>query len=231
MTSVTERVAAARERMAEACRRAGRAPGAVRLVAAAKTQPVAAVAEAVAAGVDAVGENRVQEAAAKRPFFSATPPWHLIGPLQQNKARAALELFDIIETVDRPAIADRLEFLLAPTGRTMPVFIEVNIGEEPQKSGVLPGATLALMEHLLTRCPHLRLEGLMAIPPYHPDPAHSRPYFASLRALADRVAAAAGLPHLELSMGMSEDFEIAIEEGATLVRLGRVVFGERPARG
>lgn len=225
------RVAAAREQMAEACRRAGRPAGEVRLVAATKTQPVAAVAEAVAAGVDAIGENRVQEAAAKRPFLPAAPPWHLIGPLQQNKARTALALFDLIETVDRPAIADRLESLLAPAGRVVPVFIEVNIGEEPQKSGVLPGATLLLAEHLTARCPHLRLEGLMTIPPYHPDPARSRPYFAALRALAERVASAVGLPRLELSMGMSEDFQIAIEEGATLVRLGRVLFGTRPARG
>lgn len=227
MTAVAQRVAEVRRRIAEACRRCGRDAGEVRLVAVSKTQPAAAVAEALAAGVDAVGENRVQEAAAKRPLFPPHPPWHLIGPLQQNKARAALQVFDVIETVDRPAIADRLERLLAATSRVLPVLIEVNAGDEPQKSGVAPAGLLPLVEYLLRHCPHLRLEGLMAIPPYHPDPERSRPYFAALRSLGERVAAATGAKRLELSMGMSEDFEIAIEEGATLVRLGRVIFGER----
>jgi pyridoxal phosphate enzyme (YggS family) len=185
------------------------------------------VLEAVAAGADAIGENRVQEAAAKRPAVRGATPWHLIGPLQRNKARSALELFDVIETVDRLELADRLEALLAGGTRTLPVFLEVNVGGEAQKSGVLPDAALGLVERIVARCPHLSVRGVMTVPPYDPDPERSRPVFAALRRLAGEIAARTGLPALELSMGMSEDFEVAVEEGATLVRLGRVVFGER----
>jgi PLP dependent protein len=224
--SIAENVAAVRERIAAACVRAGRRDREVRLVAASKTQPAAALLEAIAAGVDALGENRVQEAAEKLPLVGAKVPWHLIGPLQRNKAKAALELFDVIETVDRAELADRLETLLAPGGRVVPVFLEVNIGEEPQKSGVLPSGLAALSDHLAAHCPHLRPAGVMAVPPYDPAPARSRPYFARLRELAGGLAR----EPLEISMGMSEDFEVAVEEGATLVRLGRVVFGERVTR-
>jgi PLP dependent protein len=221
--TVAGNVAAARERIAAACARAGRQPGDVRIVAASKTQPVPALLEAIAAGVDAIGENRVQEAVEKRPRVGAPVPWHLIGPLQRNKAKLAIELFDVVETVDRAELADRLETLLAPLSRTLPVFLEVNIGEEAQKSGVLPARAPALAAQLAERCPHLRLAGIMAVPPYHPDPERSRPHFARLRELAARLAPEG----LEISMGMSEDYEVAIEEGATIVRLGRVLFGER----
>jgi len=224
--SIADRVAAARETIAAACARAGRQPGEVRIVAASKTQPVEAVREAITAGVDAIGENRVQEAAAKRLQVGGGVPWHLIGPLQRNKARAAIELFDVVETVDRGELADRLETLLAPAGRLLPVLLEVNIGAEPQKSGVLPDAAAALADHMARRCPHLRLDGVMAVPPWDADPERARPYFAALRELARTLASDPGRP-LELSMGMSEDFHIAVEEGATLVRLGRVIFGER----
>jgi hypothetical protein len=221
--SIAGNVAAARERIAAACAQVGRQPGEVRIVAASKTQPVAAIAEAIAAGVDAIGENRVQEAVEKRPLTGAPVPWHLIGPLQRNKAKVALDVFDLVETVDRGELADRLEALLAPERRVLPVFIEVNIGGEPQKSGVLAAHAPALVEHLAGRCPHLRLAGVMAVPPYHPDPERSRPHFARLRELAARLAP----ERLEISMGMSEDYEVAVEEGATIVRLGRVLFGER----
>jgi pyridoxal phosphate enzyme (YggS family) len=229
MTAVAVRLAAVRERIADAAARSGRRPADVRIVAASKTQPAGAVAEAVAAGADAVGENRVQEAVAKRPLVGGDTPWHLIGPLQRNKARHALEVFDLIETVDRPELADRLESLLAGTSRVVPVFLEINVGGEAQKTGITPDAALALAGHVVARCPHLRLIGLMTVPPWHPEPERSRPHFAALRRLAERLAAGHGLPSLELSMGMSEDFEVAIEEGATLVRLGRVLFGERQA--
>jgi pyridoxal phosphate enzyme (YggS family) len=221
--SIEGNVAAARERIAAACARAGRQPSEVRIVAASKTQPAAALLEAIAAGVDAVGENRVQEAAEKRPLVGAPVPWHLIGPLQRNKVKLALELFDVVETVDRAELADRLEALLAPASRVLPVFLEVNIGGEPQKSGVLPALAPALAAQLAERCPHLLLAGVMAVPPYHPDPERSRPHFARLRELA----ALLGPEGLEISMGMSEDYEVAVEEGATIVRLGRVLFGER----
>ena len=225
--SVAENVARVRERIAAACARSGRDPAAVRILAVSKTQPAAAVDEALAAGVDAVGENRVQEAAAKRPLVVRPAAWHLVGPLQRNKARSALDLFDLIETVDRVELADRLEALLAEGGRELPVFLEVNVGGETQKSGVAPDSLPALAGHVARRCPHLRLRGLMTVPPYDPDPERSRPIFAALRCQGETVAAACGLPPLELSMGMSEDFAVAVEEGATWVRLGRVLFGER----
>jgi hypothetical protein len=225
--SIAANVAAARERIAAACARVGRDPAAVRIVAASKTQPPAAIAAAIAAGVDAIGENRVQEAAAKRPLVAGGPPWLLIGPLQRNKVKAALEVFDAIHTVDRPELADRLEAMLAGHSRVLPVHLEINIGGEPQKSGIMPDAALRLAELVVSRCPHLAVAGLLAVPPWDPDPERSRPHFAALRALSERLAAALGMARLELSMGMSEDFEIAVEEGATAVRLGRVLFGER----
>jgi hypothetical protein len=149
--------------------------------------------------------------------------------LQRNKARQALVHFDLIETVDRPELADRIESLLAPLARVLPVFIEVNIGGEAQKSGAAPASSAALLEHLLARCPHLRLEGLMTVPPYDPDPERSRPHFAALRRLAAELASRFDAGPLALSMGMSEDFEVAVEEGAAWIRLGRVLFGERRA--
>lgn len=225
--SVAENLGRVRERIARACGRAGRDPGSVLIVAVSKTQPAEAVAAAVAAGADAIGENRVQEAAAKRPLVSGNTPWHLVGPLQRNKAKLALQLFDLVETVDRPELADRLETLLALEDRSMPVFMEVNIGGEAQKSGVVPVATPSLAEYLLARCHHLRLAGLMTVPPYDVDPERSRPHFAALRTLGRDLAERFSLPTLDLSMGMSEDFEVAVEEGATVVRLGRVLFGER----
>ncbi len=225
--SVAENLAQVRERIAAACARAGRDPGSVRIVGVSKTQSADAATEAIAAGVDAIGENRVQEAAAKRPLVAGTASWHLIGPLQRNKARAALELFDVVETIDRPELADRLEGLLAAGGRVLPVFLEVNVGAEAQKSGVTADAAPGLAEHVLGRCPHLCLAGVMTVPPYDSDPERSRPHFAALRRLAGDLAARFGIPPLGLSMGMSEDFEVAVEEGATLVRLGRILFGER----
>ena len=225
--TIAENLREVRERMGAACARVGREVAGVRLVAVSKTQPAEMVAEILALGVDAIGENRVQEAAAKRALVPACAPWHLLGPLQRNKARLALDTFDCIESMDRVEIADRLELLLAPEGRVLPVFIEVNIGGEPQKSGVLPGQAPVLAGHVLSLCPHLRLDGLMCIPPYDPDPEQSRRHFACLRELGERLARELGLPRLELSMGMSEDFEVAIEEGADWVRVGRALFGER----
>lgn len=221
------RLALVRERIAAACQRSGRDPASVRIVAVTKTQPVSRVAEAMAAGVDAIGENRVQEAAGKRPHLASTVPWHLIGPLQRNKARQALELFDVIQTVDRPGLADRLESLVAPLPRVVPVFLEVNIGGELSKHGAPPEEVESLLSHVITRCPHLAVRGLMTVPPWSADPEQVRPYFRQLRQLAERLAARLGLANLELSMGMSDDFEVAVEEGASWVRLGRVLFGER----
>jgi len=227
MTSFADRLAAVRARIADACRLAGRDPREIGIVAVSKTQPAAAVVAAIAAGVEAIGENRVQEAISKRPGVPAGPPWHLIGPLQRNKARQALDTFDLIETVDRSEIADRIEALLATTSRVVPVFLEINVGGEEQKSGVTPAQAPLLVDHIVAACPHLALTGVMTVPPYHPDPERSRPVFAALYMLADDLARRAGVARFELSMGMSEDFPVAVQEGATLVRLGRVLFGER----
>lgn len=227
MSTIAANVAAVRERIAQACAKAGRNPQEVRILAATKTQPAALVEEAIAAGVDAIGENRVQEAAAKRPVVRLEASWHLVGPLQRNKAKKAIELFDLIATVDRIPLADTLEQLLASRGKVMPVMVEVNLGREPQKSGALEEDLAPLVAHILKGCPHLSLTGLLTVPPYHPDPERSRPFFRRLCELAHRVQTAFHLPPLELSMGMSEDFWVAVEEGATWVRLGRVLFGER----
>ncbi|MFN3414639.1 MAG: YggS family pyridoxal phosphate-dependent enzyme, partial [Thermoanaerobaculum sp.] len=185
------------------------------------------VEEAIAAGVDAIGENRVQEAAEKRPAVHLPALWHLVGPLQRNKAKKAIELFDLIATVDRVSLAETLEKHLAERAKVMPVMVEVNVGREPQKSGVLEEELAPLVTHLLSRCPHLQLLGLLTVPPYHPDPERSRPYFRRLRELAYQLESAFHLPTLQLSMGMSEDFWVAVEEGASWVRLGRALFGER----
>jgi len=225
--SVAGNLAQARERIAAACARTGRDPAGVRVLAVSKTQPATMVEEAIAAGVDAIGENRVQEAAAKRPAVRGKAVWHLVGPLQRNKAALAIELFDLIETVERVELADRLESLLATRQQRLSVFLEVNIGGEEQKSGVAPAGAAALAAHVIERCPSLRLEGLMTVPPYHPEPERSRPYFAVLRQLAAVLASRFGLPPLELSMGMSEDYAVAVEEGASWVRLGRALFGAR----
>lgn len=227
MTDIAAALAEVRERIAEACGRCGRSPQEVRILAVTKTHPAAVVRQAIAAGVDAVAENRVQEALTKRPEVPETIPWHLVGPLQRNKARRALELFDVIQSMDRLAVADRLEALASPLDLHVPVFVDVNVGEEPQKSGVTVDQAAGLVEAVLTTCPHLSLQGLMTIPPYHPDPQHSRPYYVRLRKLGDELSARFGLPVMELSMGMSEDFEVAVEEGATWVRLGRVLLGAR----
>jgi PLP dependent protein len=228
--SVARNLEGVRARIGAACSRVGRDPATVRIVAVSKTQPAAAVVEAITAGADAIGENRVQEAATKRPLVAGATPWHLIGPLQRNKAKTALDFFDVVETVDRLEIAARLEALLASSARVLPVFVEVNVGGEAQKSGVDAAAAPALVAHVLESCPHIELRGLMTVPPYDPDPGRSRPHFAELRRIAGEIAGRFGLPALDLSMGMSEDFEVAIEEGATVVRLGRILFGERRPR-
>jgi hypothetical protein len=225
--TVAANLAAVKERIWAACRRSGRDPAEVRIVAVTKTHPAETVAEAIAAGVEAIGENRVQEAAAKRSLVASAVPWHLIGPLQRNKARLALETFQVIQTVDRPAIADRLEQLASEGGVRCPVFLEVNIAGEATKHGVAPGAARALLEHVVTRCPHLVLQGLMTVPPWSEDPQEVRPHFVALARLAEQLSSLEGVGWLELSMGMSDDFEVAVEEGAHWVRLGRVLFGQR----
>ncbi len=230
--SVARRLALIRERVAEAALRKGRRPEEIKILGASKAQPPEKIREAVEAGLEILGENYVQEAEKKKALLSDLPvSWHLIGYLQKNKARKALQLFDLIQTVDRPEIAQRLSRLAQEMGRTLPVFIEVNVGGEETKAGILPEKVPDLVR-LIKDLPALDLQGLMTIPPYSPDPEDSRKFFRKLRELKEQVEDFYELKHpLELSMGMSHDYEVAVEEGATLVRIGTALFGPRPPKG
>jgi len=218
---VRENVAAVRSRIAAACSRAGRRTDAVTLIAVSKTFPASAVDEAIDAGITAIGENRVQEAREKRPLVRAAAPavWHLIGHLQSNKAKEAVRLFDVIQTVDSLELAGKIARAAEIEGKRQEILLEVNIGGEAQKNGATKGVIPDLAA-AVKAMPSLHLRGLMAIPPVG-TPDQTRPYFRELRGLRDEL----GLEHL--SMGMSEDFDVAIEEGATLVRVGRAIFGSR----
>jgi PLP dependent protein len=218
-------------RVAEAAERGGRSPKDVALLAVTKGHPAGLVVNAAKAGFALFGENRVGEGVRKieavRPRFPGLV-WRLIGPLQTNKARPALQFFSAIESLDRERLAARLEGLLSAEGRRMPVLLELNLGGEPTKSGVSPEAAEGLALAAVA-CEHLDVRGLMAVPPFQDEPELSRPYFRRLRETRDRLADRLGRPLPELSMGMSHDFEVAIEEGATEVRLGTALFGARPA--
>ncbi len=215
--------------IAEAAARAGRRPEEVALMAVTKTQAAETVAGAARAGITRFGENRVQEGVAKIEALRGRFPdleWRLIGPLQTNKAKTALQWFGVIETLDRERLAARLEALLSETGGMLPVLLEINVGREESKSGALPAEAPRLYEAALAAA-HLDVRGLMAVPPYDPDPEKSRPFFRRLRALRDTLAARYGRPLPELSMGMSHDFAVAVEEGSTEVRIGTALFGPR----
>lgn len=234
MASIRERLESVQERIAAAARRAGRRPEEIRLVAVSKTQSPERMGEAIEAGAGILGENRVQEAREKReamdPAVAGRAQWHLIGTLQQNKARQVPGLFDVVETLDSLPLAEELARRVQASGGTaLEVFLQVNTGEEAQKGGVAPAEVPGLLEEI-ARLEVLRVRGLMCIPPLGRVPEESRPHFRLLRKFRDE-AQARGFPALrELSMGMSADFEIAIEEGATLVRIGTAIFGPRPAR-
>ena len=212
-------IAALEARIAAACERAGRARGDVRLVAVSKTFPAADVEHAIAAGMTVVGENKVQEARDKKPSVAGNPRWHLIGHLQSNKAKDAVRLFDVIQTVDSIELAEKIAKAAESAGKQQEVLLQVNVGRESQKSGAEPETVAGLVTRI-GALPSLRLSGLMAIPPAA-EPDDVRPHFRALRAMRDDL----GLT--ELSMGMTDDFEIAIEEGATIVRVGRAIFGSR----
>jgi PLP dependent protein len=211
-----EKVAA---RVAAACKRSGRNAADITLVAVTKTLPAEAVEAVIAAGATDVGENRVQEGRDKKPAVAGRARWHLIGHLQSNKAKDAVRLFEVIETIDSVDLAQRVAAAAEKQGKRQEVLLEVNIGREPQKNGAEPDDVPSLVKEIAA-IPALHLRGLMAIPP-HGEPEATRPWFRALRQLRDRV----GLE--QLSMGMTEDFEVAIEEGSTIVRVGRAIFGER----
>jgi PLP dependent protein len=218
MTDVRENCRRILDRIHDAAAKSGRGPSAVRLIAVTKKVPVERIREAIAAGISNIGENRLQEALPKRLALSDVPlTWHFIGHLQTNKAKKAAEEFDWIQCVDRPELAEKLNQAAA---KTLPVLIEVKLEDEPSKSGI-PEQSLRGFIDQFSGWGRLSLQGLMAIPPLFENAEDVRPYFRRLRALAEQH----GLR--ELSMGMSNDFEVAIEEGATMVRVGTALFGER----
>lgn len=227
--SIKENIERVRERIMAACRRSGRQPEDVKLIAISKTFPAERIREAYEAGLRDFGENRVQEADAKRPALAdLTITWHLVGHLQTNKAKSARELFHWIHSVDSLRLAEKLDKSAVCSGERLPVLLEVNLGEELSKSGVREAEVMPLAEQI-SRLATLELRGLMGIPPFSEDAEQSRPHFRRLREAARKLEAAnlPGVSMHELSMGMSHDFEVAIEEGATMIRVGTAIFGER----
>ncbi|HEV8306998.1 MAG TPA: YggS family pyridoxal phosphate-dependent enzyme [Methylomirabilota bacterium] len=220
-------VAAVRERVARAAERAGRRPDAVLIVAVSKTVPVERIQAAIDAGVPALGENRVQEAREKIAVLGRSVPWHLVGHLQTNKVRDALACFDVIQSLDRLPLAETLSARAVREGRRAEVLVQVNVADESSKGGFRPAALRPALE-AMAGMPGLRLRGLMTIPPLPRDPEESRPYYRELAKLRETARGWGLGPDLgELSMGMSGDFEVAVEEGATLVRVGTAIFGPR----
>ena len=225
VSGIRKRLAEVRRRIDAAAGRSGRTAEAVTLVAVSKTMSVEAIREAVAAGVTVLGENRVQEARDKIAALAGVAEWHLVGHLQTNKAKLAVGLFQRIHSLDSVRLAEELERHARETGRRVRCLIQVNVGGEEQKSGAPESGVRPLLE-AANRLPHILVEGLMAIPPFLSDPEAIRPYFRRLRLLRDELARE-GFSLPDLSMGMTQDFEVAIEEGATLVRVGTAVFGPR----
>ena len=223
--SIAERLALVRARVAEAALRAGRRPESVRLLAVSKTKTIEEVRAAHAAGQRELGENYVQELVTKAAALSDLPDvrWHVIGPLQRNKVKQIVSVASLVHTVDRASLAEEIERRAAAIDRVIPVLLEVNVSGEASKAGCSPEEAPALAA-AVRAMPHVKLEGLMTIPPDTDDREEARPFFRALRELRDHLGG--DLP--ELSMGMSHDFEIAIEEGATIVRVGTAIFGARP---
>lgn len=215
-------------RIAAACAAAGRDPASVRLMAVSKTQPAAAVEEAAAAGQRLFGENYVQEFVAKAEGVRAAVEWHFIGALQSNKVKYLVGKVAMIHSVDRLSLAEELDRQWGKLGKTVEILIEVNLGAEESKAGTGETEVLELVRRIAL-LPHLRIRGLMLLPPFLDDLEAVRPYFRRLRELGQRIDALAlpGVEMAELSMGMSHDFEVAISEGATLVRVGTAIFGSR----
>jgi pyridoxal phosphate enzyme (YggS family) len=232
LAGLAARFAAVQARIHAAATRAGRSPQDVALIAISKTHPANLVRSLIELGATDLGENRVQEAEEKIPEVGQTNArWHLVGHLQANKARRALSLFDVIHSLDSIDLARRLDRLCIEVGRqSLPVLIQVDLGGEQTKSGINEQELPRLAE-TVQQLEHLELIGLMTLPPFFDDPEQARPYFRKLRELRDELARNGGFGERggELSMGMTHDFEVAIEEGATMVRIGTAIFGERNA--
>ena len=231
--SIADNIARIRESISQAAARAGRSPDSVILMAVSKVVEPERIRQAYQAGIRVFGENRVQEFDDKAPAIKdlENTEWHLIGHLQTNKAKKAAEIFHAIDSLDSLRLAQKLDQATQPSRKILPVLIEVNVGGEENKSGVSPDSSE--MEELLQgaeKLGHLQVRGLMTIPPYTEDAEGARPYFRKLRDLRDAIAARR-LPRIQmdvLSMGMTHDFEVAVEEGSTCVRIGTAIFGERP---
>jgi pyridoxal phosphate enzyme (YggS family) len=232
MSAITANIKNINTRIASAARRAGRDPSAVRLVAVSKTHPPEVVREAMEAGLTTFGESRIQEAKAKMPQLPGNLHWHLIGHLQTNKARDAAELFETIESVDSLRLARELDKWAERAGRTVAVLLETNVSGEGSKFGFKPDELAAALPEL-NGLRRLEIRGLMTMAPFFEDPQQARPVFRVLRELRDRLQQQHGIPLPELSMGMTNDFEVAVEEGATIVRIGTAIFGKarRAAQG
>ncbi|MEN6622535.1 MAG: YggS family pyridoxal phosphate-dependent enzyme [Smithella sp.] len=217
-----------KQRIADACIRAGRNPDSVKLMAVTKTVPVEHILQAVDAGITLLGENYVQEAREKHELLSSRAQIHLIGHLQTNKAKYAVRLFDCIHSVDRLELARELDRRAKAADRKMDILIEVNVSGEQTKNGISAAEALELIRSI-AGMENLSIRGLMTMAPYSDNPETSRPYFQALKKLSNDIARAKipGVQMEELSMGMTDDFEVAIEEGATIVRIGRAIFGER----
>jgi pyridoxal phosphate enzyme (YggS family) len=232
--SIAQNLALVRERIAAAARRAGRQPEDIALMAVSKTFPAERIREAYDSGLRLFGENRVQEFAGKTDVLRdlRSAEWHLIGHLQTNKAAKAVELFAAVDSVDSLRLAEKLNASAQQLKKKLKVLIEINVGGEAAKRGVAPESRE--LEELLSAAPeleHLEFRGLMTIPPFTDDPQEARPYFRKLRDLRNQIARRlSGFNMRELSMGMSHDFEVAIEEGSTCVRVGTAIFGERSGK-
>jgi hypothetical protein len=225
MPTIKENLLKVMVRIEEAARRARRDPGGIKLVAVSKTVEPARIKEAIEAGVPILGENYIQEARKKIEEIGRSVAWHFIGHLQSNKAKSAIHLFDMIHSVDSLSLAKELNRRAEQDNRTVKTLVEVNLSQEATKFGTDEEKLFELAQAML-QLNHLSLEGLMTMPPYFDDPERGRPYYVKLRELRERMVRE-GIPVKELSMGMSNDFEIAIEEGATYVRIGTAIFGPR----
>lgn len=228
--AIADNIAQVRRRLAEACARSGRDPAGVRLVAVSKTVEPGRIRQAIAGGITVLGENYIQEAREKIPLLdNPAVSWHYIGHLQSNKAKYAAALFDMVHSLDSADLARALDRAAARLGRRLSVLVQVNVSGEASKSGCAPRQAAAVIA-AAAGLGHLSVQGLMTMPPPADDPERTRPFFRALRLLRDELEGGFGGPGSlpELSMGMSADFEIAVEEGATLVRVGTLLFGRRP---
>ncbi len=223
---LSENIGKVRQRIAAACERAGRAPETVTLVAVTKSHPPETVIEAARLGLTLFGENKVQEAKAKIPLCPGRLRWHMIGHLQTNKCRDAAELFEMVQSVDSLHLAQELSRRAEQAARTIPILLEVNVAGEASKFGYRPDQLLAELGRV-NALPRLEVHGVMTVPPWTPEPEEVRPLFRQVRELKAQCEQLLGAPLPHLSMGMTGDFEVAIEEGATLVRIGTALFGER----